>query len=854
MAGELNLKMVIDGSSKGAIAALVQLSTESKKAGGDLSRLDLAVGNMDKTRAGVAEAIAALKPLSAESKKVGSDLSRIDSAVGNMEKTRGSVKGAVAALAPLSAESKKASWDLSRLDLAAGNMDKTRGSVAALTKDMRGLQGSILGFAGAAGVSLTVAGVVQLADAYSQMTGRLRLATQYSGDFAEVQSMLQQSARDTRSDLVGTVDLYTKMSNVLKGVGMTASDVVGIITAINQAIGLSGVSAQAASASLVQLAQGFGSGVLRGEELNSVMEQTPALAMAIADGLGLPIGELRKLGEEGKLTAEAVAGALQKMAPQLEADFAKMPVTVSQALTGLRNEILLYVGVTDTAVGGTSALAGVIASVAQEFKEAGPIVTAFSTGIKTLADGLDGSYRLLKIMGLGLAGYGAAAKAALTGNFSEAKTILAAMGEDVAAVLEKPLASAPKIINAAVDGARKRALLEAQLSAQTERLAQLREYVEGKASDNVAAKDKSNADARIADQKRVVDAVRAAWQASLQDAEKFAEAAKAKLTKATDFRSAGQSAAFNAQISGLSPEEQTAAKQQRLSDLQSQGSYEAARARMAAIEGDAKKYEATAGAAEKKLKEALQLAEDVKDVTAIESISEQLAKVQESGAALDNKKAEEANARAADQAKTLNALQAQLDAMTKEARKIEVDADVTKADSQIKGLKAQLDDLAKGTVVPVTVATNGAPAAAAPAEPDPIVGRAYGGILPGFAPHDRADNMTYRGTPGEFLVQRPTVKQRGARAFLYDFNTRGMAALADWQVPRYAFGGEIGGSVISRLSVPSVDSTRASRAASGKNLTLVLDDQRYSVGAGDDVIDRLSKHVALQQRKRGGRG
>lgn len=717
----------------------------------------------------------------------------------------GSNKGAIAALQQLTAESGKTGDSLSRLDLAAGNLSKTRGSVASLATDMRGLQGSMVAFAAAAGVTVSVAGIVQLADAYSNMTGRLRLATQYSNDYAEVQQLLVDSARSTRSDLQGTVDLYTKMAPVLKGVGMNAAQTAAMITTINQAIGLSGASAASASAALIQLGQGFGSGVLRGEELNSVMENTPALAFAIADGLNVPIGALRKMGEEGQLTAEVVAGALEKMAPQLAADFAKMPVTVGQALTGLRNEFLLFVGATDSVTGGTSALAGVIQAVTQEFKEAGPVVTAFSEGLKIMANGIDGAYRLLKILGLGLAGYSAAAKAALTGNFSEAKTILAAMGDDVAAVLEKPLVTQKKVTEAVVDGANKRALLEAQLEAQTERSAKLREYVEGKTSDNITAKDKENIDKRIADQQRLVDAVRTSWQQSLQEAEKYAEQAKAKLTKAADIRQAGQSSAFNAQISGLSPEEQAAAKAQRMTELQGKGNYEAAKARMAALEGDIKKYDAAAAAAEKRLQEALRLAEDIKDVASIEGISNELAKIQEAGAGLDQKKATQAQEQAKAQAQLLNDLQANLDKLTKEARKIEVDADITKADTQIKGLKNQLDELAKGTTVPVNVVTSGAPAAT----PAPEVARAYGGPIPGYAPHDRADNVLMWATPGEFMVQRPTVKQRGALAFLRDFNIRGMAAVRDWNLRGYAFGGEISGSAIRQLSVPSVASATA---------------------------------------------
>ena len=163
------------------------------------------------------------------------------------------------------------------------------------------------------GVGLGISELIRLADTYTQMTSRLKLVTQYTGDFDTVFAGLADSARATRSDLAGTVDLFTKISPALRGIGLNGAQSVGVITTINQAIGISGASAQSAAAALLQLGQGLGAGALRGEEFNSVMENTPGLAQAIADGLGVPIGELRKLAEEGKLTADTVAGALQKV-------------------------------------------------------------------------------------------------------------------------------------------------------------------------------------------------------------------------------------------------------------------------------------------------------------------------------------------------------------------------------------------------------------------------------------------------------------------------------------------------------------------------------------------------------------
>lgn len=752
----------------------------------------------------------------------------------------GTSAGAVKALAQAREAGKATSEVLAGLGKRSGGFGGLSAEIDAITGKLKGLQGVGAMALQFLGVGLGVNELIQLGDAYTQMTSKLKLVTQYSGDYVQVQAMLRESAQKTRSDLAGTVDLYAQISPALKGIGLSAAQSVGVITTINQAIGLSGASSEAAKASLVQLGQGFASGALRGEELNSVMEQTPALAQAIADGLGVSRGALRKMGEDGKLTAEAVATALQKVADQVNGDFSKAPVTVGQSLIALKNEILVYVGAADQAYGATSSLAQVVLGVAEEFRTGGPAVTAFSTAVSVMVNGLDGAYRMLKIVGLGLAGYAAAAKAALSGNFSEAKAIWQELGRDIDAVLMKPLIGQQKAVDATVDGTRKRIQLETQLADEVKRLEALKAYVAGTTQDNVAAKDKANIDARIADQQRLVDAVRTAWQQQLGEAEKFALAAQAKLQKATEFRDAGSSAAFNAGIKGMSAEEQAAAKSSRMSDLQGQGAYEAARARLAALEGDIKKYDVAAAQAERRLKEALQLAQDIGDIASIEDISNQLAKNQEVGAALDKRKADEAAARATDQAKLLNDLQAKLDEMTKQARMIEVKADITDAESKVKGLNAQLAEI-KDKTVTVTVNTVAGNNAEQPKYQDSygpwdtgIPGRAYGGPLPGWAPNDRADNMIYRGTPGEWVMQLPAVRYYGP-----DF----MAKINAMRLPKYAFGGQIGGnSVANRFSVPNM--ARNPATAAGRPVVLDMGKMgRFETTARADVADELVRVV-----------
>ena len=701
-----------------------------------------------------------------------------------------------------------------------------------------------------AGVGLGISELIRLADTYTQMTSRLKLVTQYTGDFDTVFAGLAHSARATRSDLAGTVDLFTKISPALRGIGLNGAQSVGVITTINQAIGISGASAQSAAAALLQLGQGLGAGALRGEEFNSVMENTPGLAQAIADGLGVPIGELRKLAEEGKLTADTVAGALQKVAPQIEADFARMPKTVSQALTGLKNEFLLFVGATDQASGSSSTLANVIGSVADEFREAGPVVTAFSETIKVMINGFDGLYRMIKIVGLGLGGYAAAAKAALTGDFAGARQIWRDLGKDIEDVLAKPLLTEPKVTEAAVNTAKKREQLQAQLAVQVEKLEAQKLYVATGSLEKVAAKEKESVDRRIADQQRLVDAVRNAWQASLKEAESAAEKAAELLDKARQKRDSTADKVTNLRLKDLSPEEQAQAATDQAQELFDKGSYAAAAANAARIDKRFKAAEQYQKQAEEFFQRAESFADKAGNADLVEGIGSAQADLLAAQAAAKQGEADKLAAQAAEQAKLLNDLQAQLEKMKADARAIEVKVEIADAETKIKGLQGQLDALPQSKTVTVTVntvqagasgqAANDAWATLATAGPVPEF--AFGGPLPGHAPHDRADNMLYWGTPGEWVIQRPAARYYG---------TAFMAAVNAMKLPKFAFGGQIGASAIDRLRVPAMPAAATSAAA--RNLTLVLGGERFAVSADAGVIGRLTDHVAREALRKGGR-
>jgi tape measure domain-containing protein len=205
---------------------------------------------------------------------------------------------------------------------------------------------------------------IQVADEFDGLNARLRLVTNSAEEYNRAQVALFELAQASRAPLGETVRLYTQIANATKDAGVGQETLLQVTETINQAVQLSGVGAQAANAALVQLGQGLASGTLRGEELNSILEQTPALADAIAKGMGITRGELRKYGEEGKITAQQVLGALQNQREEVARAFAQLPTTVGQAVTQVQNAATQIIGLLNETSGATASLASIISDFA----------------------------------------------------------------------------------------------------------------------------------------------------------------------------------------------------------------------------------------------------------------------------------------------------------------------------------------------------------------------------------------------------------------------------------------------------------------------------------------------------------
>lgn len=236
---------------------------------------------------------------------------------------------------------------------------EVRGQLDSIDRSSRGTRQSLRALAQAAGVvigALSIRELGQAADAYTNLQNRIRLVTDSQEELLAVQDGLIGVAQRTRTDLSTLGELYGRVARSTEQLGATQAEVLQFTESVSQAIQISGATAAEASAGVIQFAQGLASGALRGDELRSVLEQTPRLALAIADSLGVTIGELRELGAEGALTADQVFQAVLEAGPELQREFALVTPTIGQVFTTIRNFGTVAVGSINEALGVTEGL------------------------------------------------------------------------------------------------------------------------------------------------------------------------------------------------------------------------------------------------------------------------------------------------------------------------------------------------------------------------------------------------------------------------------------------------------------------------------------------------------------------
>ncbi|HEV7266487.1 MAG TPA: tape measure protein [Falsiroseomonas sp.] len=243
------------------------------------------------------------------------------------------------------------------LDQIKGGAERASRSLELLDVAARGIQ--------LAGVAVAARALVQAGDALTQSLSRLQNATGSVERAGAVYEALYRNALSTGVAVSESVDAFQRFSIAARAIGATSDQVARLVAGLQRVAVVSGASTGEISSATLQLAQALASGVLQGDELRSVLEAMPLLAEGLARELGVSIGELRKLGSEGKLTAERVFPALLRAAERVGAELDKAPLSLSRAMGQLSAATDAFLGQLDRAIGLSNGLARALSGAAR---------------------------------------------------------------------------------------------------------------------------------------------------------------------------------------------------------------------------------------------------------------------------------------------------------------------------------------------------------------------------------------------------------------------------------------------------------------------------------------------------------
>lgn len=352
------------------------------------------------TSAGNAKAISDLA-------KLGPSLRAARAAASKPIVVRVSVTGSAEAIAALNAVGAAAARARAASNVNAkvtGGGGPSSGDVSAVN----GLKGAVLGLVSAYTLLQGVKVYASLTDESKMLTAQLRLATSETGSFAKAQEDVRRIAAGTRADLDSTAALYGKLMLNSKQLGITQMEAARATETVAKAFKVSGASTVEASQGTRQLVQALQSGVLRGDEFNTMAEAAPRLQKLLAESLGVTQGALRKMAEEGELTSDKLVKAFtdKRFTQGLDDEFAQLPVTFGDAVTQIRNAAVITLGafdeggqfsksITSFLIGGTKGMAdwenaarSLGQTIAVEFAKITAFAESVTAGIRLFGDAL----------------------------------------------------------------------------------------------------------------------------------------------------------------------------------------------------------------------------------------------------------------------------------------------------------------------------------------------------------------------------------------------------------------------------------------------------------------------------------
>lgn len=221
------------------------------------------------------------------------------------------------------------------------------------------------------GIAQSIREVARLSDVFTNAQNRIRLVTISTAQLNAVTDELFKISARTRVSFEATSTLFARTALATRDLGLSQQETLNFTEALNRAIILSGASAQEANAAIIQLSQGLASGTLRGDELRSVLEQLPKVADVIAEKMEVVRGELRLLGEQGKISAAQIIDAFKDASLRLGIEFGTTIPTISQGFAVLTTAVIKYIAEVNEAEGISESFARALITISENLDTLG---------------------------------------------------------------------------------------------------------------------------------------------------------------------------------------------------------------------------------------------------------------------------------------------------------------------------------------------------------------------------------------------------------------------------------------------------------------------------------------------------
>lgn len=248
----------------------------------------------------------------------------------------------------------------------AASATKAEMGISRIKSSVNSLMGSLGPLAGAMAAAFSISAIKNTADEMMSLDGRLRSVTSSEEERRGAETQLYELSQNNRSALAEMGDLYFSTARACKQMGRSQEDAMRTTDIVSKALTLGGATTEQAKASILQLGQALGSGVLQGDELHSLDENASLLMQHMAESIGVPQAALKQMGKDGVLTSDMVIDAILASGAAIDSEFNGIPLTIGQALTQASNSWKIFILRIEQ---GTGVFSDIATSLSQVFKE-----------------------------------------------------------------------------------------------------------------------------------------------------------------------------------------------------------------------------------------------------------------------------------------------------------------------------------------------------------------------------------------------------------------------------------------------------------------------------------------------------